>query len=69
MGNMKYLYFLPVVTCPGSHGAAGHQTALEQRVGVVTHDLPVLARAWLTLVSVHHQVLGSVTSLVLSYSC
>merc|ERR1712142_851844 len=43
----------------GPHGATSHQTTLHQLVGVVTHDLTVLARAWLSLVGIDHQVLGT----------
>lgn len=44
----------------GAHGTAGHQAALHQLVGVVAHDLPVLAGARFPLVRVHHQVFGPV---------
>lgn len=42
-----------------SHGAACHQAALHQLVWVVAHDLAVLARARLALISIHYQVLWS----------
>ena len=42
----------------GPHGLARHQAALHQFVGVVAHDLPVLAGARFTLISVDHQILG-----------
>lgn len=44
----------------GTHGPAPHQAAFNQLVRIVAHDLPVLAGAWLPLISVHHQILGPV---------
>src|SRR6185295_3590870 len=37
-------------------GVAGQQAAFDQQVGIVLHDLPVLAGARLALVGVDHQV-------------
>ena len=44
------------VRSTSAHGGAGHQTAFDELVWVVTHDLTVLTRAWLALVSIYHQV-------------
>merc|ERR1719322_2035930 len=40
-----------------AHRSAGDEASLNQLVRVVPHDLPVLARAGLTLVGVDHEVL------------
>ena len=47
------------VRCPGTHGRASNKTAFHQLVWVVTHNLPVFARAGLTFISIHHQELGA----------
>ena len=47
---------------PGSHGPASHKAAFHQLVRVMSHDLSVLTGAWLSLVSIHHQILGPVGS-------
>lgn len=44
------------VSGTGAHGFAGDQTALDQLVRVVAHNLAVLARARLALVGVDDQV-------------
>src|SRR5688572_28605986 len=40
----------------GIHGTASHQTTLNKLVGVLAHDLAVLAGARLTLVGVDNQI-------------
>ena len=42
----------------GAHGDAGEQRALQQLMGLVAKDFPVLAGAGLALVGVDHQVVG-----------
>ncbi len=39
-----------------SHGPASHQTALDQLVRIITHDLSVLAGTGLSFVSIHYQI-------------
>ena len=41
-----------------AHRSAGDQTALDELVRIVTHDLAVLARARLALIGIYDQVLG-----------
>lgn len=42
-----------------AHGTSSDETTLDELVRIVTHDLAVFARAWLALVRVYHQILGS----------
>ena len=56
--NHRLVEILPPdvnVRRPGPHGKAGDQAPLDQLVGVLAHYLPVLARAGLGLVGVHHE--------------
>ena len=46
------------VGCTCAHGCACNQAALHQLVGVMAHDLPVLAGAWLGLICIHHHIRG-----------
>ena len=41
------------------HGASGDQASLEELVGVLPHDLTVLAGSGLTLVSIDDEVAGT----------
>ena len=41
---------------PSPHGCAGNEAPLHQLVGVMAHDLTVLAGAWLRLICVDHQI-------------
>ncbi len=43
----------------GAHGTSRDQTALDELVRIVTHDLAILARARLALVGIDHQILWS----------
>lgn len=39
-----------------AHSSPSHETAFDQFMGVVAHDLTVFTCPWLPLISVHHQV-------------
>ena len=49
-----------VLTCSGTHASSSYQTALNQFVRVVPHNLSVLTGSWFTLVSIYHKILGPV---------
>lgn len=45
-------------TSTGAHGPSGDQATLDELVGVLPHDLTILAGSGLTLIGIHHKVLG-----------
>ena len=45
-------------TSTSTHGPASNETALNELVWILPHDLAVLAGARLTLIGIHHEVLG-----------
>src|SRR5665213_3535783 len=51
--------FAPYINVTGvcAHREAGDQAAFHQRVGIVAHDVAILAGAWLAFVGIHHQIM------------
>ena len=45
------------ISSTSSHGSSSDKTTLDQLVWIIPHDLSVLACSWLSLISVHHQIL------------
>lgn len=43
----------------GSHRESNHQRSFHELVRVSSHDLSVLARSWLRLIGVDHEIAGS----------
>lgn len=44
-------------TCSGPHGSSSNQTPLNQFVGVMSHNLPILTCSWLPFIRIDNQVL------------
>ena len=45
------------ICCSSTHGSSSDQTTFDQLVGIMSHDLPILACSRLTFVGIHNQVL------------
>lgn len=57
--SFRVLQYFPTYV----HGASGDQASLEELVGVLPHDLTVLASTRLTLIGVDNKISGGVALL------